>query len=100
MYIGVVENIRIELINRIAETPNCLPYVSYLRFKASHSFDYSITLPNYRCLLTDKGQSTQSNKSLKTRWQGINTLRFIKIESGEEKGEETNFQKTSRSEEN
>jgi len=83
----VVENIRIELINQIAKTLNC-------------TFDYSIALPNYRCLLTNEGESTQSNKSFKTRWQEINTMRFNKIESEEEKGEETNFQKTSRSEEN
>jgi hypothetical protein len=96
----VVENLRIELINRTIETPNCLPYVLYLRFKASHFFYYSITLPNYRCLLTNEGESTQSNKSFTTRWQEINIMRFNKIESGEEKGEETNFQKTFRSEEN
>jgi hypothetical protein len=35
----------------------------------------------------------------KTRWQEINIVRFNKIESGEEKGEETNFLKKSRSEE-
>jgi len=97
---SVVGNIEIELINRIVETPNCLPYVLYLRFKASHFFYYSIALPNYRCLLTNEGESTQSNKSFKTRWQEINTMRLNKIESGEQKGEETNFQKTSRSEEN
>jgi hypothetical protein len=51
-------------------------------------------------LLTNEGESTQSNKSFKTRWQEINTMRFNKIESGEEKGEEKSFQKTSKTEEN
>jgi hypothetical protein len=47
-----------------------------------------------------KGNPHNQKKSFKTRWQYINTVRFNKIESGEEKGGKTNFKKTSRSEEN